>query len=270
MSNARLRPLTRAAQPGVESTLDSIGGATAYMIIAGLSGLFVAAWFSPNDTVSKSLMIVFFGLMVGFRFWAVALIFLMVQVGLFLVEPGSLGAFSDSQGSSLLALGVLGLVISSCRYLTLTSSPLPYRLSNRESTRVALFHVRRRPRRSFIPYGILPRAESTANTAELLTMLARMVISTVAVSILLVLVPLDPMTPEVVRLHPSAVRTITLGIVLLLLWVLANGLMNVLAWRRLSSVEARLFLRSELSKWVHREVSSVARRRIRFRTSRRN
>jgi hypothetical protein len=270
MSNAYQRDSPRSSSPGADKASDTVSATTTYLIFVVLSGLFVSVWFSPNDTVTKSLIVAFFGMMAGFRFWTVALIFLMVQVGLFLVEPGSLGAYADSPGSSILAMGVLALVISCCRYLTLTASPVPYRLSNRESARVAMLHVRRRPRSSFVPYGILPRAESTVGKTELLTTLARIVVSVVAVSVLLVLVPLDPAAPENARLIPPAVRIITLIVVLLLIWVVTNGLLNVLVWRRLSTVEARLFLRSELSKWIHREVSSVSRRRIRFRASRRS
>ena len=162
-------------------------------------------------------------------------------------------------------------MISSCRYLTLTSSPTPYRLTNRSSVKVATHHARRRKsRKTFAAFGVLPRDGSTVGSAELFTMLGRMVLPVAAVSMLLTLVPLDPDTPSDARLIPPAVRTISLGIVLLLICVMSNSLMNVLVWRKLSSAEAKIFLRSELSKWIHREVSRVVRRRVRFRSSRRH
>ena len=71
-------------------------------------------------------------------------------------------------------------------------------------------------------------------------------------SFMLALVPLDPDTPEIARLIPPAVRTITLGIILLVICVLTNSLLSILIWRKLSPAEARVFARSELSKWIHR------------------
>ena len=252
------------------SSNDALAASTAYVIFAGLSALFVSLWFSPNDSIITIMIAVFLMTTLGFRFWFVALIFLMVQVGLFLVEPSSVSGYSYSPGSSLAAIGVLALLISCCRYLTLTSSPAPYRLSNRSSVKVAYFHATREPRNAFAPFGVLCRNESTVGSAELFTMLARTVIPVMAISVMLNLVPLDPNAPELARLIPPAVRTITLGIILLAICVLANSLLSILAWRKLSPSEARIFARSELSKWIHREVSRVSRRRIRFRNSRRH
>jgi hypothetical protein len=260
---------TRPRRPEQRPDPETLNPSVVYAIVAALSGLFVTMWLSPGDMLSRTLLVVFFAVMIGVRFWAVGLIFLMIQVGLFVVEPGSIGAFVDSRGSSLAAIGVLALLISSCRYLTLTSSPSPYRLSNRSSFKVAMQHIRRVPRGDFARFGVLSRDASTVSSMEVVTMLLRIVISVVAVSVLLAAVPLQADAAEYARLIPPAVRAVTLGVILLLIFVLANSLMNVLSWRRLSSSEAKVFLRSELSKWIHREVSAVSRRRIRFRTSRR-
>lgn len=254
---------------GSNAATETISGATVYAVLTVASGLFVSVWLPPNDTVTRSLLLAFVGVLFAFRFWTISLIFFTVQVGLFLVEPGSLGAYADSPGSSILATGVLALVISATRYLTLTASPVSYRLTNRESVRVALRHIRRQPRTAFLPSGVLPRAESTVAQSELVTTLLRVIMAVVSVSLLLDLVPLDPDAPAYARLIPPAVRTITLIVILLLIWMVINGLMNVLVWRRLTAVEARVFLRSELSKWIHREVSLVSKRRLRWRTLRR-
>lgn len=249
---------------------DTISAATVYIIFAGLSALFVSMWFSPDHSIITILIAVFLMMTLGFRFWSVALILLMVQAGLFLAEPGSVGGYYNSPGSSLVAIGVLALLISCSRYLTLTSSPAPFRLSNRSSVRVAWQHATREPRKEFAKFGVLSRDDSTVSPGELFTMLARTVIPVVAISAMLQLVPLDPDTPEIARLIPPAVRTITLGIILLAICVLANSFLSIFVWRRQSPSEARVFIRSELSKWIHREVSRVSLRRIRFRSSRRN
>lgn len=253
-----------------EASSDSVSGAVAYAILTVVSGLFVSIWMSPNETLIKGLLFVCVAAIFVGRLWTMSLILFLIQVGLFLAEPGSLGAYAESPGSSLLAMAVLALLISSSRYLALTSLPVSYRLNTRESARMALMHLRREPRDGFASFGVLPRAESTVGSAELLTTLLRIAVAVIAVSMLLELVPLEPDSPAHARLIPPAVRTISLVVILLLVWMLINGLMNVLVWRRLSPVEARVFLRSELSKWIHREVSSVSRRRIRFRATRRN
>ncbi len=107
--------------------------------------LLVSMCFSPNDSIITILIAVFLMMTLGFRFWWVALLLLMVQVGLFLAEPGSVSGYSNSPGSSLVSIGVLVLLISCSRYLTLTSSPAPFRLSNRLSARVAYLHATREP-----------------------------------------------------------------------------------------------------------------------------
>lgn len=263
-------------RPGFEppkntaSASNALAASTAYIIFAGFSALFVSLWFSPTDSLFTILIAVFLVMTFGLRFWSIALILLMVQAGLFFAERGSLGGYSYSPGSSLVAVGVLALLISCCRYLTLTASPAPYRLSNRLSVQVAYFHATREPRKTLAPFGVLSRDESTVGSAELFTMLARTVVPVMAISVMLKLVPLDPDMPDIARLIPPAVRTIMLGIILLAISVLANSLLSVFVWRRLSPSEARIFARSELSKWIHREVSRVSRCRIRFRSSRRN
>lgn len=249
---------------------DTVAAATVYIIFAGLSALFVSIWFSPDHSIITILIAVFLMMTLGFRFWSVALILLMVQAGLFLAEPGSVGGYYNSPGSSLVAIGVLALLISCSRYLTLTSSPAPFRLSNRSSVRVAWQHATREPRKEFAKFGVLSRDDSTVGSGELFTMLARTVIPVVAISGVLQFVPLDPDTPSTARLIPPAVRTITLGIILLAICVLANSIMSIFVWRKQSPSEARVFIRSELSKWIHHEVSRVSRLRIRFRSSRRN
>lgn len=249
---------------------DVLTSSAVYAIIAGLSGLLVSQWFSPNDSVITVLLIVFFAVMLAVRFWVIALMLLLIQAGLFLVEPGSLNAFGNSEGSAFLTIAVLTLLISASRYLTLTSSPLPYRLSNRASIKVAVQHARRTPRRDFAAFGVLPRQSSTIDSTEVVTLLVRIVVPVAVVSVLLAAVPLDPAAPEYARLIPPAVRTITIGVILLLICVLTNSLLSALAWRRLSPAESRMFLRSELSQWIHREVSAVARGRIKSRASRRN
>lgn len=249
---------------------DTLAAAIAYIILAVLSSAFVSLWFSPNDSIIVIMIAVFLIMTLAFRFWSVALIFLMVQAGLFLVEPGSVSGYSQSPGSSLAAIGVLALLISCCRYLTLTSSPAPFRLTNRSSVQVAYQHATREPRKSFAKFGVLSRDDSTVGSAELFTMLGRMIIPVMAISAMLNFVPLDPNAPEHARLIPPAVRLITLGIILLAICVLANSLLSVVVWRKLSPAEARIFTRSELSKWIHREVARVSRRQIRYRKNRRH
>lgn len=270
MSN---KPDRRHEQSGSAQTASSpevVSAASTYIVFAALSGLFVSLWFSPNDSIITILIATFLGLMFAVRFWTVGLLFLTVQVGLFLAEPHALWRVNYSPGSSLLAMAVLTLLISSCRYLGLTSSPLPYRMTNRESIIAAMQHVRRSSRESFARFGVLPRDELVISSAEMIMMLVRIVVPVTVVSVLLTLIPLNLRAPEYAGLMPTVLHIIMLGAVLLVSCVLANGLMNVLAWRYLSETESRVFLRTELSKWIHREVSAVSRHRIKRRASRRN
>lgn len=241
-----------------------------YAVIAGASALLVAQRLSSSNSMAASLLVVLLVVTLTIRFWMVGLMLVVIQVSLLFMVPASWFASVHSQGSVFLTVAVLTLVMSTSRYLALTVSPMPYRVSGSWLHRVAMRHFRRAPCADFAAYGVLPRKVSTLTAMEVVTMLLRIVIAVAAVSVLLAMVPVYRDAPNFARLYPVVVRGIHIVVILLVIYVLTNGLLNVLVWRRLSSAESRMFLRSELSQWIHREVSAVARRRIKSRKSRRN
>lgn len=260
-----------AATEGGSSALTSeVSPATAYGVGAVACGVFISLWFVPYDQLLKSIFALCFVAMFGLRSWTVALMLLLIQIQMFALERGSADAYGMSNGHPLLSVAVVALLIFSSRYLALTSPPIPYRLGMRESIRLAGLHLRRAKRDLFAPFGMRSRNTETVDSSEVITGLVRIFFPVVVVSFLLAAIPLDPYTPDYARLIPPAVRAITLGIILLLIFVVVNGVVKVVSWRRRSGLELKVFLRSELSQWIHREVSAVAKRQMKLRIRRRS
>ena len=266
------RPSPKSTSPGSDPFAARLSPATGYAIAAVVSGLFISVWFSPNDSLLIGVFAACFVLMLTLRTWTIAVMLLLIQIELFLVEPHSINAFSQSDGSAILAVAVLALLIFTSRFLCLTSPPIPYPISLRSSIRAATLHARRVSREALAPFGWVPRDASSVSSSEVVTMLVRIVVPVAAVSVLLALIPLiplDPLAPNYARLIPPAVRTITLGVILLLICVITNSLLSVLSWRRLSVLESRIYIRSVLSKWIHREITAVVKRQLKLRKTRR-
>ncbi|MCA9050517.1 MAG: hypothetical protein KDA89_17390, partial [Planctomycetaceae bacterium] len=67
------------------------------------------------------------------------------------------------------------------------------------------------------------------------------------------------------RLYPHGYRVLALGLILFAVFLVAWLLINEETWRRLTSKQARLYLRSTLLQWVFSDLRSVIRRTLRRR-----
>ncbi|MCA8997536.1 MAG: hypothetical protein KDA80_11125 [Planctomycetaceae bacterium] len=76
---------------------------------------------------------------------------------------------------------------------------------------------------------------------------------------------LNPPFPEAIseyRLTPAGLRTIKIGLFLAGLYFVLSAVLNGWSWRRLSRAQAEIYAKSTLLTWTHRDLRSVALRRI--------
>ncbi len=118
--------------------------------------------------------------------------------------------------------------------------------------------------------GMRPRDVSTFRTAELLNGLLRAIIAVIIALMLLFLVPVSRDAFSTTGLPPLVLRSITLAIVLSLIYFVSGGLLSALSWRTLGPRPARVYLRSVMARWYHREVRAAVVRQVKDRQRRRS
>jgi hypothetical protein len=82
-------------------------------------------------------------------------------------------------------------------------------------------------------------------------------------------IPVNPYALDEAWLIPSGLRVISLGILLLAIFLVTDFLLDVMTWRRISLIEARVFLRSVLTSWCDRELRAINRHDLNQRRPRR-
>lgn len=192
------------------------------------------------------------------RLWTVAALFVLVQMKLLFREtPRGFSILSD--GELLFGIGVLVMLIAGSRLVSLTAPIV--------TPDATLFGLFRTIYRRFVGGGredqhaIMPtRRGVTFSPAECLTGLARAIGAIAVAAYLLDRFPLDPRSLERWLLFDWSARTITIGIVFVVVYQLTTAFLGTLSWRRLTEPEARVFLRGEVVHWGHRELRVAAKR----------
>lgn len=201
------------------------------------------------------------------RMWTVAAMFLLLQIQLGINErPRVIAELASNE--IVFGTGVLVMVIAGCRLATLVAPMVAP-----DST---IFGLIRTAWRRVVAdseedaNAVMPTRRGVSfSVSEGLTGLARAIGAVAVAAFVLSLVPLDPSTRSDVLLFEWAVRPITLGIGLIVVYQLVNAFLGILAWQRLSRAEARVYLRSDLVEWPHRDIRGVVRRQVNQRRDRR-
>lgn len=191
------------------------------------------------------------------RLWTVAALFILVQMKLVFREaPRGVSILSD--GELLFGIGVMLMLIAGSRLVSLTAP-----MVTPDTTIVGLC---RTIFRRFVggenedQRAVMPtRRGMTFSTAECLTGLARAVGAVAIAAFLLGRFPLDPMSLNRLLLFDWSARTITIGIVFVVIFQITTAVLGTLSWRRLTESEARVFVRSEVVQWGHRELRVAAK-----------
>lgn len=226
----------------------------------------------PEFTASgdKRLMWLFLAALFGLvllRVWTVAAMFVLLQMKLGVTER--MRPVSQLTGGELVfGIAVVVMLISASRLVSLIAPMVAPDATMFGLLRTIYRRLGSDPRED--QNAIMPARQGKTFTAmEGLTGLLRAVCAVLVAVYLLAMVPLDQSTRDTVLLFEWAVRPITLGVILIVIYQLTNAVLSTLAWRGLSKPEARVYLRSELVEWPHRDIRGVVKRQVRDRGNRR-
>ncbi len=260
--------IDRLSKEFFSSPKHGIPAAGTYLAALLVSILIVTPLFTGSG--DKWLVWFFLAGLVGLvllRLWMVAAIFLLVQMKLGFSEPTRY--VSQLTGGELMfGIGVLVMLIAGSRLVSLTSPMVAP-----DSTMFGVIRtvIRRiRSDHSEEQHAVMPTRLGNAFSAmEGLTGLVRAIVCVLAAAFLLSLLPLDPSTRDEVLLFEWAVRPITLGVILIIVYQLTQAILGTLGWGCLSRSEASVYIRSELMDWPHRDIRGVVKRQVRERRNRR-
>lgn len=253
-SNREKKPERRSAEskssPAFFYAMAMVAGATAAAMMFRRGGVSLLVFFA-----------VALGALVILRRWTVGVILLLIQAALLAGQPQVL-MDRASTSDLILASAVITLVIASCRFLMIAPELSPVADLSRATQRML-------PRRFQHTPGPLTRRNSRFCPAERFTAALRILLSVGGAAFLLRSIPVNPRALDEAWLIPSGLRLISLGVLLLAIFLVTDLLIDVLTWRRISPREARVFLRSVLTSWCDRELRTVHRHELKQPRSRR-
>lgn len=247
-------------------TVSTQSATTVAFVCVLLTGAGFLFFVNAGEVVNLALKLLLIAVLaLTLKRWTGAIVLALLQVSLFFLEDPQV-VRHDVTTTLIWVVSGLALVASISRYRTLQEFEqesavrlLPKLLQLRASVRNP---IRRRAaeaaRRSFMQ---IPRS--------VLQLAGCLFIATV----LLWLVPLHRgssviNTAREYGIIPTGYRTIMMGVLLFLLYLPIWLVINEVTWRRHTPAQSRLFLRTALIKWMHRDLRMVVRRSLRLRRRR--
>ena len=94
---------------------------------------------------------------------------------------------------------------------------------------------------------------------ELPGIAARTLLLILGARILLVMLPMEQSSVQQVGLSPAGLRTISIGLVLFIGYVVLTLPLSELRWRHLTTDQAGIYLRTRLICWLHQDLRAVER-----------
>ncbi|MEO2013745.1 MAG: hypothetical protein ABGZ53_05185 [Fuerstiella sp.] len=246
----------------VTPELQIMKAANLLMII--FCGWFFLTFLYTGAVLNLSLKFFFLAILVlTLRRWTGALLLALLQIHLFFLEPRALG-FRGVASELLWVVATVLLVMAVSRFRTLQE------IDKHSTIRQLLSSLTASAPRTD---GRVSPALSRYSVAAMLVIgrsVLLLVACVVLAFLLMSLVPVDTTftglnTIREFRLRPSGYRVIMSGLLLFSVFVLAWLVINEGVWRRLSTVQAGVYLRSVFLKWLHRDLRMVTKRRLKRR-----
>ncbi|MBC8290818.1 MAG: hypothetical protein H8E37_10930, partial [Planctomycetes bacterium] len=244
------RPPTDESAPAFFYAIAMAAGATAAAMLFTRGGVSLLLFFA-----------VALGALVILRRWTVGVILLLVQAALLVGRQQDL-MHRASIPDLILASAIMTLLVAASRFLIIAPELSPV-ADLSEATR------RYVPKRFRGKLNSLVRRDGNYCPAERFTAVLRVLIAVGGAALLLRSIPVNPFALDEFWLIPSGLRVISLGILLLTIFLVTDFLLDVLTWRRISTSEARVFLRSVLTSWCDRELRAIYRHNLKQRRRRR-
>ena len=244
------RPPNDESEPAFFYAIAMAAGATATAMLFTRGGVSLLLFFAVS-----------LGTLVVLRRWTVGVILLLVQAALLVGQRQDL-MHRASISDLILASAIMTLLVAASRFLVIAPELSPV-ADLSEATRRYI------PRRLRGTLSSLVRRDGHFCPAERFTAALRILLAVGGAAFLLRSIPVNPYALDEAWLIPSGLRVISLGILLLAIFLVTDFLLDVMTWRRISLIEARVFLRSVLTSWCDRELRAINRHDLNQRRPRR-
>lgn len=245
------QPATGEGSPAVFYGIAIAGGAVAS-----------ALTFTRNGPELLLLFAAALAALVILRLWTVGILLLIVQAAL---TAGQTMDQNDSVSmfDLIIAAAVMTLLVAAGRFLMIARELSPLADLSEATRRYLPEKLRTRTDES------LTRNARGFGIAERGTVILRIVLAVAGAALLLRAIPIDPNSLDDVWLIPPGLRLISLGVLMLSIFLVTDLLIEAVTWRRLSVREARVFLRSVLTSWCDRELRTIMYQEMKQRRKRR-
>lgn len=256
ISDSNQETVTGSRQPADESS-----PAFFYLITMAAGATATAMMFTRGAGSFLLFLMVTLGALVILRRWTVGLVLLLIQAALLVGQP-RIEMKQASLWDLILAAAAITLLAAASRFLMVAPELSPVADLSAATRRLM-------PRKLRGAGSSLVRHAGHYGVAERLTLIFRVVLAVGGAAFLLRSIPVNPFALDEAWLIPSGLRLISLGVLLLAIFLVTDLLLDVVTWRRISPREARLFLRSVLTSWCDRELRAIFRHGLKQRRSRR-
>jgi len=234
------RPPNDESAPAFFYSIAIAAGATAAAMLFTRGGVSLLLFFAVS-----------LGALVVLRRWTVGVILLLVQAALLVGQRPDL-MHRASISDLILASAIMALLVAASRFLVIAPELSPV-ADLSEATR------RYVPMRFRGTLSSLVRRDGSFCPAERFTAALRILIAVGGAAFLLRSIPVNPYALDEAWLIPSGLRVISLGVLLLVIFLVTDFLLEVMTWRQISVSEARIFLRSVLTSWCDRDLRAINR-----------
>jgi hypothetical protein len=233
-----------------------------YAIAIAAGATASALTFTRNGAELLLLFAVALAALVILRLWTVGILLLIVQAALFAGQPLRL-IDRVSLFDLVIAVSVMILLVAASRFLMIAEELSPLAGLSEAARRYLPGKIRKATDQT------LTRDAREFGIAERGTGILRIILAVAGAALLLRAIPVNPNAEDEVQLIPTGLRLISLGVLMLSVFLVTDLLIEAVTWRRLSVREARVFLRSVLTSWCDRELRAVMYQEMKQRRKRR-
>lgn len=264
--------MSNYTQSKPHSTDDSVAAArpelqimkAANLLLIMFCGWFFLTFLYTGAVLNLSLKFFFLAILVlTLRRWTGALLLALLQVHLFFLEP-RVADFGGAIGEFVWVMTTVLLIMAVSRFRTLQEKDEHSTVRRLLSSVISGGTNAHEYDASVIRRHTAAAVVTSGRSALLLVGCCLVALN------LMSLVPADRTitglnTVSEFRLRPSGYRIIMSGLLLYSVFVVSWLFINEGVWRRLSSSQAGIYLRSVLLRWMHRDLRMLTKRRLKQR-----
>ena len=222
----------------------------------------ILIWQLQNPFSASAMRLIFLGmLLLGLIRWSAAVVLILIQLDLYLTHS----AVGNTREPPALIITFFCVVLLMLLSRLRSSQELSGVRSITQLLR-AVVKSWSQPGKELIP--VHDEKPDAAAGRELPGIAARTLLLILGARILLVMLPMEQSSVQQVGLSPAGLRTISIGLVLFIGYVVLTLPLSELRWRHLTTDQAGIYLRTRLICWLHQDLRAAERYQRRLRRKR--